>query len=136
MIARDIMTKHTYAVGPEATILALIEQMFGHEIRHIPVVEGDHLLGIVSERDVRELLYPLTWNAARAEEHATVLRKPVGHIMQRELVSVDTETSVHHIIDLMLDERIGAVPVVDARDNTLVGIVSYVDVLRALRYAA
>jgi acetoin utilization protein AcuB len=55
--------------------------------------------------------------------------------MSSDVVTVDPEDDVHDVIDRMLENKIGAVPVVDA-DQTLVGIISYVDVLRHLGAAS
>ena len=56
--------------------------------------------------------------------------------MSADVVKVYPETDLGEVIDRMLDEKVGAVPVVDADTGDLLGIVSYVDVLRALRDGA
>jgi acetoin utilization protein AcuB len=53
--------------------------------------------------------------------------------MSTDVLSVDPETDVGEVVDLMIEHRVGAVPVVDADSEELVGIVSYMDVLRASR---
>ncbi len=60
------------------------------------------------------------------------LERTVGEVMQGDIVTLDSEDSVSDAIDLLLEHRVGAVPVVD-RLGSLVGIVSYVDLLRACR---
>jgi len=59
---------------------------------------------------------------------------PVADLMSSDVISVELETGIDEIIDLMIDEKVGAVPVVDDR-GVLVGIVSYVDLLNELRLA-
>ena len=50
--ARTIMKKHPVCVGPETNLFTLASILVNHSFRHLPVVEGDHLMGIVSRRDV------------------------------------------------------------------------------------
>jgi CBS domain-containing protein len=61
----------------------------------------------------------------------TALDAPVSSVMTSDVVAVEVEDDVSLIIELMLDRKIGAVPVVDSEDM-LVGIVSYVDLLKQL----
>jgi CBS domain-containing protein len=65
--------------------------------------------------------------AVRAE-----LARPVIDRMSVDVVSVHPEAEVSDVIDLLLEARIGAVPVVRPDSREIVGIVSYVDILRAL----
>jgi acetoin utilization protein AcuB len=53
--------------------------------------------------------------------------------MTSNVIRVDPETDVREIVDVMIEEKISAVPVVDEDSGDLVGIVSHVDVMRALR---
>jgi CBS domain-containing protein len=57
----------------------------------------------------------------------------VLRVMSTDVVSVDPETAVGEIIAAMIEARIGAVPVVDPATQEVIGIVSYVDVLRAVQ---
>ena len=87
-----------------------------HRIRHLPVVAGGRLVGMVSDRDVRP---------AGSQSPGTV----AGRIMTPDSVTVTSETRVEHAARLMFDARFGSLPVADG--NALVGIVTYTDLLRA-----
>jgi CBS domain-containing protein len=90
-------------------------------MRHVPVVDEKHnLIGILSARDVLEAL-------ARGKK-----RVRVGEYMTRRLVTVTPDTPVHRAIDLLLENRIGSLPVVGS-DGHLMGIVTETDFLRASR---
>jgi acetoin utilization protein AcuB len=85
--------------------------------RHLPVVTGDRLVGMVSDRDLR--------SAAARTPGATA-----GQIMTPDLVTVTAETRVEYATRLMLLGHFGSLPVADGRK--LIGIVTYTDLLRAL----
>ncbi len=102
-------------------------------VRHLPVVEDGRLVGMVSDRDARRLIHPFfeldPATAARRDD----LERPISALMSSDVISVNPETEVAEIIDLMIEHAIGAVPVIEADSQKLLGIVSYVDVLRAAR---
>jgi acetoin utilization protein AcuB len=62
-----------------------------------------------------------------------LLATPISEVMAADVVSVDSSESVESVIDAMLEYKVGAVPVVDRHSSELVGIVSYIDVLRYAR---
>jgi CBS domain-containing protein len=63
------------------------------------------------------------------------LRAPVAEVMSANVLTVTPETDLSEIVDLMVEEKVGALPVVETERDVLVGMVSYVDVLRAARDA-
>ena len=130
MIAQDVMTRDPITAQSTATVYDVMRTMLDEGIRHLPVVEGKDLVGVISDRDLRGFSLSLLDEPARAQER---LRARITSIMNSDVISVEPDTDVGDIIDTFLDNHIGAVPVVDAVDGDLVGIVSYVDVLRALR---
>lgn len=132
MLARDLMTPNPVTVDLNASTADAWDIMREQGIRHVPVVDGGVLVGMLSDRDLGPLDIGriLAFDgaaAARAE-----LERPVIDRMSVDVVSVHTETEVSDVIDLLLEARVGAVPVVRPDSREIVGIVSYVDVLRAL----
>lgn len=132
LTARDLMTESPAVIDVTATLRSAIERLQALDVRHLPVVDADgELVGMISDRDLRALSIPYFLDAENAASIRGALDASVASIMSTDVIAVDEEADVAEIIDLMLDNKIGAVPVVDA-DRALVGIVSYVDVLRAL----
>ena len=130
MIVEEIMTKNPSTVKADSPLLDAVELLQSLAVRHLPVVndEGD-LVGMLSDRDLRSL----TIDMVRAREPiGTVVMRggwPVTELMRADVISVNPDAEVADVIDLMLGNKIGAVPVVDG-EGTIVGMVSYVDILR------
>jgi CBS domain-containing protein len=57
----------------------------------------------------------------------------VTSLMTGDVLTVDRDTTLPEIVELMISEKVGAIPVVEADNNNLVGIISYIDVLKAVR---
>jgi acetoin utilization protein AcuB len=62
-----------------------------------------------------------------------VLDASIASLMSSDLLSVSPETDVTEVVDLMIEHRVGAIPVVGDEGDDLLGIISYVDILRAAR---
>jgi acetoin utilization protein AcuB len=130
--ARDLMTEAPVSVRPMSTVRRAVETLQTLDIRHLPVVnEENELVGMLSDRDIRALSVPYFVGAEHGGQLRTALDATVASIMTSDVLSVDAEADIAEVVDLMLDNKIGAVPVTDA-DGTLIGIISYIDVLRAV----
>jgi acetoin utilization protein AcuB len=132
MVIGEIMTRDPATAPVTATISEVVEQLFELDVRHLPIVDGSRLQGIVSDRDVRQFL-TLVIDDDAIEKRREALESPVTEYMAANLITVTEETDVSEAIDLMLDQRIGAIPVVSPDTGDLVGIVSYVDILKGVQ---
>lgn len=118
MIATDIMTINPRTIRVTATIRAALEALGSLEVRHLPVVDDEgELVGMLSDRDLK------------AFDNGAHEGRTVGDVMSGGVVSVETDTDLEEVIETLLEQRIGAVPVVDG-EGAVAGIISYVDVLR------
>ena len=126
------MTKNPTVVTELATVDEAIDIFYAEDIRHLPVVRGEELVGILSDRDVRKFKESIP-----DDESLTATQGPtspsVSAVMNTSPVRVDPETPAKDIVELMTLHRVGALPVVDENTNALLGIVSYVDLLRLLQ---
>ncbi len=130
MQAHEVMTKSPTTVRSTDTIALALQRLAALDVRHLPVVDAeDALIGMLSERDLLGAFGP------EGTPHDVVDRsfhRSVADIMSTYVFAVDPDTAVTDIIDVITAHRIGAVPVIDEH-RVVVGIVSYVDLLRALR---
>ena len=129
MVVDEVMTREPTTVRSTVSIGEALSILKEVDARHLPVVDGRELVGILSDRDLLELRNVLDDPAA----DTSVLERAVSAYMSTDVASVDPETELTEAVDIMLERRVGALPVLEAETETLVGIVSYVDVLRAAR---
>ena len=133
MIARDLMTPDPETVTPEASIAEVWDLMRELDVRHVPVVRGGMLVGMLSDRDLAHLDVGRVLTVEGAEALRRELTTPVVKVMSSDVICAEPETELSDVVGLLLEHKIGALPVVRPDTREVVGIISYVDVLRALR---
>jgi acetoin utilization protein AcuB len=129
MKVRDLMTAKPITAGPDMPVLEARQIMLGKRIRHLLVTDGPKLLGIVTDRDIRLNLPSPATSLSIWEINYLLARLTVASVMTKALVTVSPGGDLRDAAVLMLDHRIGALPVVDG--GALVGIVTETDLLRA-----
>jgi acetoin utilization protein AcuB len=127
MLVRDVMQTRLVTVTPETTLPQAIRLAAQRGIRHLPVLDGDRLVGIVSDRDLkRAMASPAT--SLEAHELTYLLeRLQMREIMTRAVMTIGTMFPVEDAARLMVQERIGALPVTE--DGRLIGLVTETDIL-------
>jgi len=133
MTARDLMTSDPLTVTPQASIAEVWDLMREVDVRHLPVVEADALVGMVSDRDLARVDIARLLKAEGAGAVRDELATPIVRVMSSDVIAVTPDTEIGEVIGLLIDHKIGAVPVVEEETREVLGIISYVDVLRALR---
>jgi len=131
MVVSEVMTEKPATADARSSVRAVMRKLIELDVRHLPIVEEGQLVGIISDRDLRDVTARLV---AEGESRAeALLDRPIADVMSGDVLSVDPETELDEVVDLMLEHRGGALPVVSPGTDDLVGIVSYVDVLRVAR---
>ena len=133
MIARELMTPDPATVTPETSIAEVWDLMREADIRHVPVVRAAALVGMVSDRDLSRVDIARLLRVEGADAVREELATPIGRIMSPDVIAVGPDTEIGEVIDLLIHHKIGAVPVVVEETREVLGIISYVDVLRALQ---
>lgn len=129
---RSVMRTHPWTIDVEASLRTALELLEVGGVRHLPVTDDGHLVGIVSDRDLRPwraLLRDVRGGAANLDAE-DALAQPIGAVMSRTVFSVTPEVSIEDAVELLREQAIGALPVVEG--DTVVGIVSIVDLLGVL----
>jgi len=123
----DVMTKDPLTIGPSETVGEAEELMAENGIRQLPVVKNSDLIGIITDRDVRSFLAGSSVSPPNEREQA--LRTQVSDLMTTNPLTLAPDDELQDAVELLVEQKIGGVPVVDPAEG-LVGIVTYVDVLR------
>ncbi|HKP63922.1 MAG TPA: CBS domain-containing protein [Polyangiales bacterium] len=130
--AIDIMTQTPATLPVNATVGDAVQALQMLDVRHLPVINAQReVVGMFSDRDLRALSTPRIANEQWIGEYKVALQTKVRDVMTQDVITIEEECEVTEIIELMLEHKVGALPVVDA-EGALSGIVSYIDVLRAL----
>jgi CBS domain-containing protein len=105
--------------------------MQDHRIRRLPVVDTDgRLVGIVTEGDVNRVSDSHTTDVREYNLYHRVRDLPIHEIMSRPVFSVEADTAILVVAELMLEHRIGGIPVTE--DGRVVGIITESDLFRLI----
>jgi acetoin utilization protein AcuB len=128
LLARDLMSSPVHTLSSDSTASEAWAEMTRRSVRHLPVTSVHGILvGIVSDRDLLRQVPELT---ATISLHQAAHRK-LADLMTRRVVSAAPTANIRDIARLMLDERIHAIPILDAH-RRLVGILTTRDLLRGI----
>ncbi len=120
MLVRDCMSAHPVTVRNDADYKVALKLMQDHALHHVPVLDHrENLVGIVAERD---LLLAATHHMQAAVD--------VGDVMHRDVLTTTGDTPVGEAAALMVDHRIGGLPVLDA-ERRVIGVITETDIFRA-----
>ena len=128
----DLMTPSPVTIPPDTVVGEAVALMLRHGVRHLPIAHDGRLVGIVSDRDLRSASPNISVAAADLDDMLDSLERSVAEVGVRAVVTLGSTESVQAAIDAMLTHNVGAVCAV-GQDGELLGIVSYADILRAMR---
>lgn len=118
MKVSQYMSRPVLTIGPETEFHRAFDLMHGHRIHHLPVIDGDRVVGIVAERDL--LLAAANFGSAEV---------PVGDIMRGPPVCVSENAQLKQAARLLVVNHIGSLPVLSTR-KVLVGIITETDIFK------
>ena len=116
---QDVMTRDVQRISPEETVHRAAQMMDEFNIGSIPVVDGDRLVGMITDRDI----VVRSTAVAQAPE-----KTRVGDVMSTDVRTCYANQSIDEVLSQMGDVQIRRVPVVDQASHSLVGIVSLGDI--------
>lgn len=130
MYVSDWMTKKVFTIEPDSYLSDALLLMKEKGIKHVPVVKGNKLKGLISDRDIKEYSPSKATSLDIYELHYLMAKTRIRELMRTKVITTTPETPVEEAAMLMLDKNIGCLPALD--NGNLVGIISDKDIFHAL----
>ncbi|MBS1115083.1 MAG: domain containing protein [Nitrospirae bacterium] len=130
MFVSDWMTRKVITVSPEDSIAEASKLTKEKGIKHLPVVHGEKLKGILSDRDIKEYVPTKATSLDVYELHYLLAKTKVKEVMKTKVYTTTPDTPIEEAAMLMRDQKIGCLPVIE--NNRVVGIISDKDIFKVL----
>lgn len=125
-LTQDFMRREVVTLSPNASAFEALRLCHDRRIRHVPIIDDGKVVGIISDRDLRDAS-PSLGDPQRVD---TMKALPVGEVMTRNVIMVGPQDTIVRAARKMHEGKIESLPVVG--EEELVGIVTSSDVMRAL----
>jgi CBS domain-containing membrane protein len=129
MTVKDLMSTDLVTLTEDETLAHAQRCMARGRIRHLPVVRGQTLVGLLTHRDLLAASFSIFADVDRHEQRRIFVTVPVVEAMHRDVVSVPPDMPVSEAAEILLDNKYGCLPVVGP-SGKLLGIVTEADFLR------
>lgn len=130
LLVRDFMTSQPTTLEADSPLLDAALLMRRSGFRHLPIVRGEKLVGIITERDIHRYAPSLLGNISQEEYNAIFENTPLERVMTKNPISVGPNTPVSKVVATLHDLKLGCMPVVE--DGRLVGIITVTDLLKIM----
>lgn len=118
---RELMNREVAALDPQATVAEALELCTERRIRHVPILDEGRLVGIVSDRDLRDAVSQGGGEEEAAGEAATLMEVKVGDVMTQGVITAHPQDPVGYAAKQMESRRINALPVVEELVESMEG---------------
>lgn len=130
MLVQEYMTTEVTSLQESDTLLDAAMVFVRSSFRHIPVLQGRKVVGIITERDVKQFA-PSLLSGTTAEEYNTIMETtPISRVMTKNPVTLRPDQPIFEAARFLHERRVGCMPVVE--NGELVGIVTTTDLLGLL----
>jgi len=129
MLVKDWMTPNPKTISPETPVLDAIRTLKDQGYRRLPVVEAGRLVGIVTDKDLKDAMPSKATTLSVWELNYLLAKLTVAEVMAKPVITVSADETIEEAALLMEEYRIGGLPVVE--DGGLVGIITITDLLKA-----
>jgi len=122
------MTKSVITVNQNDDLKKVVEKLKANSIRHIPVVNGKEVVGIISRTDINRLTFGALFDGQDGADEAILEMLTISQVMTSKPKTVSSDTIIRDLAEIFVKEEFHALPVVD--NGELKGIVTTTDVLK------
>ena len=128
MMVKDVMKTQLVTLNADSKLGFANDIMYLGRIRHLPVVKGDTIVGILTQRDLyRSSLTSILTNWKENKEFLDSIK--VSEVMTKNVITVSPDATIEEAAQIMIDKKVGGLPVVKEK-NALVGLITETDVLQ------
>jgi CBS domain-containing protein len=128
MLVKDVMKTQLVTLNADSKLGFAEDIMYLGRIRHLPVVRGDCLVGILTQRDLyKASLTSMLTNWKENKEFLDSIQ--VSEVMTKNVTTISPDATVEDAAQIMIDKKVGCLPVVKDK-NKLVGLITETDVLQ------
>jgi len=128
MLVKDVMKTQLVTLNADSKLGFAEDIMYLGRIRHLPVVRGDCLVGILTQRDLyKASLTSMLTNWKENKEFLDSIQ--VSEVMTKNVATISPDATVEDAAQIMIDKKVGCLPVVKDK-NKLVGLITETDVLQ------
>lgn len=128
-LVQDRMSHPPVVIRPEATVPEAAQLMRQHGFRRLPVVQDNRLVGIVTDRDLKEAMPSDATSLSIWEISYLLGQLKVSEVMCRSVITAAADMPLTDAAHMMLERKIGGLPVINERHD-LVGVLTVSDILR------
>lgn len=130
MFVRDWMTKKVITISPDDSLIDAAVLLKEKKIKHLPIVKDGRLVGILSDRDIKEYSPSKSTSLDVFEIRYLLGKTKCGDIGKTNVITTDPDTPIEEAAILMIDHNIGCLPVIEK--GKLVGIISDKDLFKVI----
>jgi acetoin utilization protein AcuB len=123
MLVEDVMQHPVHTATPDTSLLDAYRTMEAHAVRHLPILRNGHLVGIITDRDIRYATRP-------GQHDASYAQTAVEELMTQDPIAAGPVDPIEEAARLMRTKKIGCLPVLDGGE--LVGIITVTNLLDAV----
>ncbi len=129
MYVRNRMTANPYTISFDAPITEVIELMRVHNLKRVPVVDGERVVGVLTDVDLQKVSPTKATTLSIYELNYLLSKTKVSDAMTKNAITISPDALLEEAALLMRQNRISTLPVV--KDNKLVGIITESDIFDA-----
>lgn len=129
-LVRDFMTSPVTSMPHRTSLFEAAVMLKRTGYRHLPIVDGERLVGIITDRDVSRLAPSLLEKITQAEYNAILQNTPLESVMTRDPITTTPDSPVLEAVTILHHKKFGCLPVVEG--DRLMGIITVTDMLGLL----
>ncbi len=127
----DLMARSVVTIGHDATVAHAWSLMRTRRVRHLPVLDADRILiGMLTDHDLRQVILERYTQEEPGQLARTLARLRINEVMTWAVITVRPDAEIRHAARIMLERKLGALPVADG--GRVVGMLTATDVIQAV----